>query len=146
MARYWPIRCVAVLASCLLMTISAYSCQCFHRYYLYSIFYSEQMDTQSSVNCDAKIRADEVQDNQTVSLISYPHYSGQHPSNHGEAHSLPGECRLIVNNQDIAATYTDRNDKRECDLEIIEACKALKSIGGPKWPVSKPIPSTYIDF
>lgn len=136
-----------ILLLCLLITLSCNACRCFHRHYLYSIFYSEQTDKKSAVECNHQVRAEDVPDNQMVSLISYPspRYIPQ-PSNYGQVYSTPLECRLLVDNQMISAPYTELNDKRKCDREIIEACKALKTKQGPKWPVSKPRPETYIDF
>jgi len=129
------------------MTLNSNACRCFHRYYLFSIFYSEQADKKSSVECNNRVRAEDVPDNQMVSLISYPSpRNTQQPSNHGEVYSTPLECRLLIDNQVISAPYTKLNDKRKCDREIIEACKALKAKQEPKWPASKPLPATYIDF
>ena len=138
---------VVILISCMLVTLSSYACRCFHRHYLYSLFYSEQVDKRGSVECNDKIRPEEVQDSQTISLISYPPlHRGHQSSTYGEVYSSPLECRLLIGNQVISEPYTALNDKRKCDREIIEACKALKSKPGPKWPASKPVSSTYIEF
>ena len=147
MVRYSAVYAIAILLLCLLVTLNSYACRCFHRYYLYSIFYSEQMAKYGTVECNDRIRAEDVPDNQTVSLISYPSpQEKKQSSNYGEIYSSPLECRLIIDNQVITEPYTELNDKQKCDREIIEACKALKSKQRPKWPSAKPRPSTYIEF
>ncbi len=147
MTPYRTMHRILILLLCLLMTLSSNACRCFHRHYLYSIFYSEQTDRKSAVECNNKVRAEDVPDNQIVSLISYP--SPQHTpqsSNYGEVYSTQIGCKLLIDNQVISAPYTELNDKRKCDREIIEACKALKSKQEPNWPASKSRPATYIDF
>ena len=147
MTTYRTLHRITILLLCLLTTLSSNACRCFHRYYLYSLFYAEQTDKQSKIECNNRVRAEEVPDNQMVSLISYPTAQNKpQPPNYGEVYSTPVECRLLVGHQVVYARYTDLNDKKNCDREIIEACKALKSKQEPNWPVSKPRPATYIDF
>jgi len=110
------------------------------------MFYSPQQDRQSVVECNDKTRAEDVPDNQIISLISYPPQNERRASNQGKVYSDLVGCRLLIGNQDISHPYTELNDKQKCDREIIEACKALKKKPDLRWPVSKPRPATYIDF
>ena len=146
MIRCRAIQTLFILVLCWFITISSEACRCFHRYYLFSMFYSAQQNQPNIVECNDRIRAEDVPENQIVSLISYPPQDEQHTANHGKVYSNAVGCRLLVGNQDIAHPYSELNDKEKCDREIIEACKALKKQQGSKWPAAKPRPATYIDF
>lgn len=122
----------------ILGSLGAYCCPCFHRYYLYAMFYSDEDGARDAINCNDKLVEEEITDSQIVSLTTQFYDKKRNISSSGSARSDRSSCGLLVEDQVIAAKYTKMNDRRSCDREIIEACKALKSNHG--WPKSKAVP------
>jgi hypothetical protein len=114
------------------MTATAFACPCFHRYYLYSIFFSEKADFDCPIIRDYENNPD----TRVVSMISYYSGTDRKPANYGQVSSEALRCILLIDHQVITKQYTSPDQKTRCDNEIIQACYALKK-AQQQWPEGK---------
>ena len=113
-----------------LITTQSYgSCPCFNRFYLYSIFYSEK----NSYFCEVRADGRDNEDNQIISIVSFPTNGEHSASNYGAVRSNSERCELLIDNQVISEDYTRYTQKISCDKEILKTCQALNA-KVPMWP------------
>ena len=102
-------------------------CPCFNRYYLYSMFTSEQPHVRCAVITDSYRN----EDTRVVVIKSYYQGSDKQPSNYGHASSHSDRCELLIDNQVVLIDYVSYLEKDSCDREIMKTCEGLSQ---SRWP------------